>query len=144
MNRNIYNYRHVTEMVLPFCNRDQFASDFAVAIEQQPHVVSKLLGNRLNQTITDVIYYRDTARRYKNVPPQKYQRLWNAYCVAYWRPQSLAQATVDEWGYIKWKDIGYEPKLIETAEDAYAFSEIEAYNDTMCIQQDNYHLPPAL
>ena len=123
MNRNIHNYKWVNEQVLPLINRDQFAHDFAIAIEQKQSYVNKFLGDTFNQTLTDVIYYRDTARLYKDIPHQKYKRLWNAYCSTYWSKWHLDQSVIDEWGYIKWKDMGYEPTLIESAEDAYAYSE---------------------
>ncbi len=119
MNRNIYNYKWVNEQVLPLINRDQFAHDFAIAIEQKQFLVKDVLGNDLNQIITDVIYYKDTFRSYKNIPNQKYQRLWNAFCFTYWSNDELAKSIIDEWGYIKWKDIGYEPTQITSAKDAY-------------------------
>jgi hypothetical protein len=123
MNRKIYNYKYVTEYVLPVIDRNRFAYDFAIAVEQKQLLASKILGDNFNQTLTDVIYYRDTSRSYKNIPQQKYKRLWNAYCFTYWNQWDLQQSTIDEWGYIKWKDIRYEPKLIESAEDAYALGE---------------------
>lgn len=123
MNRNIYNYKWVNEQILPLIDRNRFAYDFAIAIEQKQSFVSKILGDNFNQTLTDVIYYRDTARLYKDIPQQKYLRLWNAFCFTYWDIKYFNYVEVDEWGYVKWKDIGYEPTLIETAEDAYALSE---------------------
>lgn len=123
MNRNIYNYKWVNEQILPLIDRVQFADDFYIAIEQKQSYVSKFLGDEFNQTLTDVIYYRDTSRSYRHVPEKKYRRLWNAYCFTYWDKWHLNQADIDQWGYIKYKDIGYEPKLITTAEDAYALGE---------------------
>lgn len=119
MNRNIYNYKYVTEYVLPVIDRNKFANDFAIALDQKQFLVKDILGNDLNQILTDVIYYRDTSRSYKNLPNQKYQRLWNAFCFTYWSNWHLDQSTVDQWGYIKWKDIGYEPALITSGHDAY-------------------------
>jgi hypothetical protein len=129
MNRNIHNYKWVNEQVLPFIDRNQFAYDFAVAIEQKQSYVNKFLGDTFNQTLTDVIYYRDTARLYKDIPQQKYKRLWNAYCFTYWSKWDLDQSVIDECGYIKWKDIGYEPTLIGTADNAYAYSERMSSSD---------------
>jgi hypothetical protein len=123
MNRNIYNYKWVNEQILPVINRTEFAHDFAISIEQKQSLVVKLLGDKFNQTLTDVIYYRDSVRLYKDIPHQKYQRLWNAFCFTYWDYKYLSQAEVDQWGYIKYKDIGYEPTLFETADDAYAIGE---------------------
>lgn len=123
MNKDIYNYKYVTEYKLPIIDRTQFALDFAHAIESKSLLVKKLLGDNLNQVITDVIYYRDTQRRWKNIPQQKHQRLWNAYCITYWPFKELSKVSIDQWGYIKWKDIGYEPAIITSAEDAYALSE---------------------
>lgn len=128
MNRKIHNYKYVTEYVLPIIDRNRFAYEFAIAIEQKQSLAIKILGDDFNQTLTDVIYYRDTSRSYKNIPDYKYKRLWNAYCFTYWSEWDLQQSTIDQWGYIKWKDIGYEPKLIETPEDAYALGERLANN----------------
>jgi hypothetical protein len=83
MNRNIYNYKWVNEQVLPVIDKNQFALDFANEIAKKQSLVVKLLGDTFNQTLTDVIYYRDTARLYKDIPHQKYKRLWNAFCFTY-------------------------------------------------------------
>lgn len=123
MNRNIYNYKWVNEQILPVIDRNCFANDFAIAIEQKQSFIKKIFGDQFNQTLTDVIYYRDTARLYKHIPQQKYKRLWNAYCFTYWNAVILSRAEIDDWGYVKYRDIGYEPTLIETAEDAYSYSE---------------------
>jgi len=123
MNRNIYNYKWVNEQLLPVIDRNKFALDFANEIAKKQSIVVKLLGDNFNQTLTDVIYYRDTAKLYKDIPHQKYSRLWNAFCCTYWDYQYLKLAQLDTWGYIKYKDMGYEPTVIENAEDAYAHSE---------------------
>lgn len=123
MNRTIYNYKWVNEQVIPVIDRNKFAYDFAIAVEQKQSFINKIFGNNLNQTLTDVIYYRESNRLYRDIPKQKYQRLWNAYCFTYWEYKYLKHAEIDQWGYIKWRDIGYEPKLIETAQDAYALAE---------------------
>lgn len=122
MNINIYNYINVHEQLLPVIDRNQFAYDFAIAIEQKQSYIPKFLSDDFNQTLTDVIYYRDTARLYKNIPYQKYKRLWNAFCFTYWSNWHLDQSVIDQWGYIKWRDIGYEPPNITSYEDAYAHS----------------------
>jgi hypothetical protein len=123
MNRNIYNYKWVNEQILPVIDRHQFAHDFTIAIEQKQSYINKIFGDNFNQTLTDVVYYCDSARLYKDIPQQKYKRLWNAYCFTYWEYRDLSRAEIDEWGYIKWKDIEYEPNWITSAEDAYALSE---------------------
>ena len=123
--RNIYNYRHVNDLILPFVDRSAFCMDMHHKLTN-PAVMTavvKLLGtNNLNQIMTDVIYYANTARTYKNIPHYKKPRLWNAYCITYWELNIIQAATVDKWGYVKYKDIGYEPVLITTQEQAYVHS----------------------
>lgn len=129
MNKNIYNYKHVTEFILPVIDRVQFADDFYVALHQKPSYVKKFLGDKLNQVITDVVYYKNTDKLYRNIPHLKYQRLWNAFCLTYWPNWTLNQSEIDQWGYIKWRDIGYQPNIITSYEDAYAASERNANSE---------------
>jgi hypothetical protein len=44
MNKNIYNYKHVTEYILPVIDRTKFAYDFAIAIGDKQSYVDKFLG----------------------------------------------------------------------------------------------------
>ena len=129
MNRNIYNYKWVNEQVLPLIDRNQFAHDFTIALEQKQSFIKKIFGDNFNQTLTDVVYYCESARLYKDIPQQKYKRLWNAFCFTYWDIKYFNYIEVDEWGYVKWRDIGYEPKYIATAEDAYALSEKLSFSE---------------
>ncbi len=130
MNKNIYNYKHVTEYILPVIDRTKFAYDFAIAIGDKQSYVDKFLGDQFNQIITDVVYYRDTAKSYKNISHIKYPRLWNAYCFTYWSKWHLDQSTIDQWGYIKWKDeMGFAPTAIDSGHDAYERSYITASSE---------------
>lgn len=123
--RSIYNYRQVMDRELPAIDRTQFAEDLHVSLNDlfRLPVIESLVKDQLLQIITDVVFYKNTSKKFSNLPQQKYARLWNAYCIAYWPINVLGKSTVDKWGYIKYLDIGYEPKLIETAEDAYALGE---------------------
>lgn len=44
MNKNIYNYKYVTEYILPVIDRNKFGYDFAIAIEQKQSYIPKILG----------------------------------------------------------------------------------------------------
>lgn len=75
------------------------------------------------QVITDVNYFVTKNILYKDIPDQKYKRLWNAFCFTYWSNWHLDQSVIDPQGYVKWRDMGYEPPMISSAEDAYSLSE---------------------
>jgi hypothetical protein len=125
----LYNYKYVIENILPVMTPSQraaFGSDFATALASwDPSMnppwapLAHLVPTRdiFFNILQDVTYFVSKPYLFKNMP-QKHRNLWNAYCLTYWGYDKLKQCVVDQWGYIKWKDIGYEPTLITTQEQA--------------------------
>ena len=108
-----YNYKHVVESVLPRTKKQILIDAFMERYESPTwkHILDSKIdlteqANMLQALVNTAVF--------SNMNFSTESRIWNVYCFANWDRYLLMQSEVDQYGRIKYKDIGYvRPVLSE-------------------------------
>ena len=109
---NEYNYKYTTESILPrTLPRDlkkAFADRYSTSYWKQ--VIDTKISKSEQYMLLETLVKLD---QYYKLTFAQQRRIWNAHCIARWSRSILIASTVDDYGFIKYKDMGYEPKQRE-------------------------------
>jgi hypothetical protein len=109
---NEYNYRYVTESILPRTNPQVLIDAFVQRYEDPKWKL--LLDSKLNAlSQVQILEFLTKIPVYSGLRFNQQRAIWNAYCFAHWGEYWFKNAVIDDYGFIKYKDIGYEPRVLE-------------------------------
>ena len=124
---NEYNYRYVIESVLPRTKKANLIDQFMERYESPKW--RRLLDSKLNTTQQmQILQHLADVDVFSGMKTSQERSIWNVYCFANWGEYWFDQAEVDAHGYIKYKDIGYEPIMYSEHELDQCEPEYQEYN----------------